>query len=202
MKINDSQFADKKAQSIIELRDLLAQPSDKQARPCPDCRVRFGQESTLSAENCSFACRYAPRHMSGQPDKYPIEGGIVPLVYALYSLRLVKPCWSCEGHLGPDKNIHKQPKVWFYSHSEIYPKLIAQTISDLQGKGKIDMCWGVKVLPFSQSLFQTTYSIEPVMSVQDLPKLRSDIIIMGQTLRRELLQLSQGYVKRGVKVSR
>ena len=36
--------------------------------------------------------------LSSDPERYPIEPGIVPLVFALRGLRVFEPCWSCEGH--------------------------------------------------------------------------------------------------------
>jgi hypothetical protein len=200
MKIIDNRNqSEQKAEVLIKLRDLIAQPSDTQARPCPDCSIRFGKETTLSAENCSSACKYAPRHMSGEPDKFPIESGIVPLVYALYSLRLITPCWSCEGHLNADGAIGKLPKVWFYSGSSFYPKMIAQVIGQLQAHHKIGYSWGVKVLPFSQSMFSTTYSIEAQASGASLAELQKDIVALGKVMRQEMLILASDYVRRGGK---
>lgn len=200
MKINDNRHhSDHKAAVLVKLKDLIAQPSDTQVRPCPDCHIRFGKETTLSASNCSMDCKYAPRHMSGEPDKWPIEPGIVPLVYALYSLRLITPCWSCEGHLSAGGEINKLPKVWFYAASDFYPKMIAQVIGQLQAHHKIGDSWEVRVLPFSQSMFSTTYSIEAHPSEATLPKLHSDIRVIGEKLRREMLILANDYVRRGTK---
>lgn len=202
MKIIDNRHqSEQKTEVLIKLRDLIAQPSDTQARPCPDCSIRFGEETLLSAENCSSACKYAPRHMSGEPDKFPIEAGSVPLVYALYSLRLITPCWSCEGHLNADGGIGKLPKVWFYSGSRFYPKMIAQVIGQLQAHHKIGYSCGVKVLPFSQSLFSTTYSIEAQASDVRLGELQKDIITLGKVMRQEMLSLANDYVRRGGKES-
>lgn len=198
MKIQKHDARELKSQRLVELRDLLAQPSDRKVRPCPDCRIRFGQESILSAAHCSFKCRYAPRHMSGSPDRYPIEPGIVPLVYALYSMRLITPCWSCEGHVESDGVMRKRPKVWFYSSSSFYVKLISQTINDLQSQHKISSGWGIRILPFSESMYSTTYSIEPLEINVGLEKLRADIILLGKELRFDLLLLAKDYLKRGV----
>lgn len=133
--------------------------------------------------------------MSNKPDQYPIEGGIVPLVYVLYSMRLIIPCWSCEGHVDTRGDICKLPKVWFYAKSPFFPKLIAQAINDMQAKKKIDHSWGVRVLPFSQSLYSTTYSLEASSTQVPLPKLRNDIVWMGRELRHDLILLAQNYIR-------
>jgi hypothetical protein len=134
--------------------------------------------------------------MSSEPDQYPIENRIVPLVYALYTLRLLTPCWSCEGHLDPESNIWKKPKVWFNSTSAFYPKLISQVIGGLQGQHKISQSWCVKILPFSQSMFTTTYSIEPDSDDASLAELHTDISVLGKLLRYEMMTLASSYVKR------
>ena len=195
MKIqNNAEQTEDKAQVLISLRNLINQPSDTQVRPCPNCDVSFGQAPASSAANCSTQCQYAPRMMSGEPEKFPIEAGIVPLVYALYSLRLVTPCWSCEGHLSNDGKIGKLPKVWFYSASSFYPKMIAQVLGSLQAHHKIGYSWMVRVLPFSQSTFSTTYSIEASPSDASLDALQKDIIVLGHQLRLEMLKLANDYL--------
>ncbi|MCZ6862069.1 MAG: hypothetical protein O7I42_17635 [Alphaproteobacteria bacterium] len=53
--------------------------------------------------------------MSSEPEEFPIESAIVPLVYAFHSLRLTPPCWSCEGHYnrsgGLDVTFSIEPKI-------------------------------------------------------------------------------------------
>ena len=203
MKINEIRFhSERKKEVLIELQDLLSQPWDRQRRPCPSCRIQFGSESTLSAAHCSSDCRFAPRFMSSDPEKYPIESGVVPLVYALYRMRLMEPCWSCEGHLEATKQIWKMPKVWFYSASHFYPKLVAQLISELQGKHKISNSRGVRILPFSQSMYDTTYSIKPQAGDQSLARLHADIKVISKTLRLDMLSLARGYTRRQSKVKK
>ena len=135
--------------------------------------------------------------MSSEPDQYPIEAGIVPLVYALYSMRVTTPCWSCEGHLDTSAKIGKFPKVWFYSASDFYPKLMAQVINEFQGQHKISDGWGVSVLPFSQSMYSTTYAIEPHRTSVGLQQLQADIRVLGKDLRQRMLALARDYVRRG-----
>jgi hypothetical protein len=200
MKIrNDAEQATDREQVLISLRDLISQPTDTQVRPCPNCHVPVGAESmasTSSAASCSSQCQYAPRMMSSEPEKFPIEEAIAPLVYALYTLRLLTPCWSCEGHLGEDGKIGKLPKVWFYCDSDFYPRMIAQVIGNLQAHHKIGYSWMVRVLPFSQSTFSTTYSIEAGQSDAPLASLQKDVVVIGQQIRQQMLRLAHDYLKK------
>lgn len=205
MKINDNYINLEQSQAIkMALTDLINQPSDKQSRPCPGCCYTVGDnQSTTTSLHCSSVCPMAARQMSSEPQRYPIEQGIVPLVYAFYTLRLMTPCWSCEGH--DDKNGHlcKTPKLWFYSSNDFYAKLVAQYVSTLHGERKIDNPWTVRILPFSQSMFTTTYSLEPldiIADITNLQSLRNDITIIAENLRHELFKLADQYIIRADKV--
>ena len=200
MKIrNDAEQAADREQVLISLRDLISQPTDTQVRPCPNCHVSIVVESTSStssAASCSSKCQYASRMMSSEPEKFPIEEAIAPLVYALYTLRLLTPCWSCEGHLAVDGKIGKLPKVWFYCDSGFYPRMIAQVIGNLQAHHKIGYSWMVRVLPFSQSTLSTTYSIEAGPSDASLASLQNDVVVLGQQIRLQTLSLARDYLKK------
>jgi hypothetical protein len=163
MRIKDDCFKTEQKQVIkTALQELVSQPSDKEARPCPGCRFAVGNtHSTTSSARCSAQCPHASGQMSSDPEKYPIEPHIVPLVYAFYTMRLMMPCWSCEGHGDNTGGVLKTPKLWFYTTNDFYAKLVAQYVSTLRGDRKIQNHWSVRLLPFSQSMFTTTYSLEP-----------------------------------------
>lgn len=204
MKIKDNCFQrEDKKRILADLQLLLEQPSDKQERPCPGCRLTFPNDpSVTSTKNCSCRCPYAPQMMSSDPDKYPIESNIVPIVYALFTMRQMMPCWSCEGHIDNKGNIIKLPKIWFYSVSEFYPKMVASYLSDLKGKHITKNEWMVSILPFSQSMFTVTYSIEPkVIDIKllALPSLHKDIILIGQGFRKNILNSALNYVSKSKK---
>jgi len=151
-----------------------------------------------STTQCSINCPEAAFQMSSDPDLYPIEKHVVPIVYSLYTLRLLMPCWSCEGHLDASHNISKLPKIWFYSVSPFYAKLVSQVLTDLRQKRRIKNDWIVIILPFSQSMFTLTYSIEPksdqYSSDLELTSLQNDMSIIGENLRCEVLKLASKYV--------
>jgi len=204
MKIKDDIFkVEQKTQIKQALIDLINQPSDKQDRPCPGCRFAVGHEqSVTTSEHCSAECVYAGKQMSSDPEKYPIEHSIVPLVYAFYTLRLLMPCWSCEGHADAKGNIFKTPKLWFYTTNDFFAKLVAQYVSSLKGVGKLNEHCTVRILPFSQSMFTTTNSLEPqdvIPKQTNLQTLQQDIEVIASNLRQEMFKLAQYYIERADK---
>jgi len=192
-------LTEKKSNVKIELQNLLSQPSDKDERPCPDCQVTFPSDSNIvSTDNCSYACPFAACQMSTEPDRYPIEPHVAPLVYAFYTLRLLMPCWSCEGHTDKNKKIIKMPQIWFYSASPFYAKLVAEALEDMKSQGLIKYNWEVRILAFSQSKFTLTYCINPLFfSVVKyrLSVLHDDLLVIGKRLRIEMLNLAHQYIE-------
>jgi len=198
MRIKDNCFQKEEKHRIKnDLISLLDQPSDKEERPCPGCRLTFdGDPDIKSTKHCSFRCPYAPQMMSSDPKKHPIEGHVVPISYAIYTTRLMMPCWSCEGHAHASGEIYKMPKVWFYSVTDFYPKLVAQYLGDLRGKHLIENEWHVTILQFSQSMLTLTYCIEPKTfgHATSLPSLQKDLFIMAKNFRENILQITNQYL--------
>ena len=197
MKIKDNSLT---AQHISDIRQalitLIAQPDDRTLMPCPTCH-QSKQQPVNSAQDCSASCRYTKYQLSSEPQKYPIEDAILPLVYAFYTLRLLTPCWSCEGHNDHRGDIFKIPKLWFYSSHDFYPKLIAQWVSTHKGEGKLNNHWGVRILPFSQTDFATTYSLEPLdVNIQQtqLSSLQQDVKTIAANIRQGLFKLAKHYI--------
>jgi hypothetical protein len=208
MKIKDNSFnVEAKKIVVTELEDLLSQPSDKKERPCPGCRFATpdGRTDSESTKFCSYNCPAATRNMSSDPDRYPIENGVVPIVYAFYTLRKLMPCWSCEGHLDGHERLFKQPKVWFYSTSSFYPKLVAQALSQMNAEKLLTHDWMVKILPFSQSMYTITYSVEPFTIAKSksdrdaLLSLQTDLITIADNLRAEVFTQANTYIENGAK---
>ncbi|MEE8059843.1 MAG: hypothetical protein V3T17_18725 [Pseudomonadales bacterium] len=206
MKIKDNAFnVEAKKTTIVQLEDLLAQPSDQKERPCPGCRFATpdGRTDRKATQFCSYSCPAAPKQMSSDPLQYPIEAGVVPITYAFYTLRKLMPCWSCEGHLDGLDRINKRPKVWFYSTSSFYPKLISQSLSQMEAEKRLTNSWMVKILPFSQSMYTITYSLEPFTLAkqkserESLSTLRTDLITIADHLRPEVFKQAMAYIDRG-----
>ncbi len=201
MKINDDRFAAQKKPEIKSaLVNLISQPSEKQQRPCPGCEVPVGLSgSTTSTEQCNLHCPNAPKQMSSDPERYPIEPAIAPLVYAFYTLKLLTPCWSCEGHNDNQGNLLKTPKLWFYAADDFYARLVAQYVSSLKARRLLNHDWMITLLPFSQSAFTTTYCLEPAgvnTDMTTLHTLQQDVLTIAEHLRSELHELANHYIQR------
>ncbi|MBI3773413.1 MAG: hypothetical protein HY272_12025 [Gammaproteobacteria bacterium] len=136
-----------------DLLRLIAQPSAAEAPPCPSCTLH----PKLA---CSSNCEHAPQQLSIDAVNYPIETNVVPLVYELASVRLIQPCWSCEGHLNPNGELWKIPQVSFYSQSPIYAQLLIRHISALNLQKRLTYPWHVALSDFGQT-WDVTYTLEP-----------------------------------------
>lgn len=182
-----------------DLETLLRQPSDKQARPCPDCRIPCPK---CGATNCTCACSphcpQAPRQLSSDPEAFPIEAGIVPLVYGLSSLRLCPPCWSCEGHLDRSGALHKLPRVWFYCRSVVYPSVIAEYLSNLLVARKIRVPWQVNMVHWGEQL-ESTFSIEPALDPAKphlLEQLQQDVRVIAADFHQDIRLLTNSRMRK------
>lgn len=103
------------AQHRRRMLTVLQQPRSSDVRPCRGrAQLCLKHGSPTCACGCTFKCPYAPTELSSDPERYPIEARILPLVFELSALRIVQPCWSCEGHADADETITKLPCVWFY----------------------------------------------------------------------------------------
>lgn len=134
--------------------------------------------------------------MSSDPDQYPVEEGIIPLVYALNTLRVCQPCWSCEGHYGPLGVLRKLPRVWFYSRSLIYPDVLAEYLSELRIKRRLASTWNLCVVHWGESMASaaTAFSIEPKFTTDDAPKLdalRADVRTIAADLSSNVKHLAR-----------
>lgn len=164
--------------AITALQEFLSQAAPKEAPPCPGC-----QDHT--PEKCKPGCSDAPRAMSIDPELYPIEPGVVPLVYELFSMRLVQPCWSCEGHTQEltdgEQFLWKIPQVCFYSSSPVYPQLLLRCLNDLKFTKQLEYVWHVVLSDFSQT-WEVTYSLQPDLNQVD----KADI----KLIQKDLLTIS------------
>ncbi len=195
MKISTPSFNDDRF--MADIRKLITQPSVNEAPICAQCCFNFSDYGSESANDiCSMNCQYASQNLSSDPKRYPIEQNIVPIVYALSSLKVTVPCWSCEGHVNNEGILTKLPQTWFYSASSIYTKLISEALSALKNQRQLTYEWVIIILPYSQSKFLVTYSIEPKYSdinSLELVALHEDILTIGANLRHDVITLAKKY---------
>jgi len=123
--------------------------------------------------------------MSSDPDKYPIEAGILPLVYAFNCLGACNPFWSCEGHIGPAGLVNRLPRVWFYARSVLYPRLITEYAAKLHVQKLTCHPWHVTVTHSDPTNLDTAFSLDPNISLEAEPtlaSLRADIGAIAENL--------------------
>ena len=135
---------------------------------------------------CSPHCPQAARALSVDPDDYPIESAILPLVFEMKRLSMFSPCWSCEGHARPDGSLWKLPKVWFYCDSTVAVRLLADGLGALKQAGKLRTPWQVVVTFSDPDNPDTTFSLEPVTSPGSAIALRSlqdDVAEIARSLK-------------------
>ncbi len=155
---------------------------------CPGCG------STGCQCACSAHCPEAPRALSSDPDKYPVEPGIMPLVFEMKRLDMFRPCWSCEGHLHPDGSLWKVPRVWFYCDSMVHIRLLADGLKDMESSGLIRAPWQVVVTFSDSDNPETTFSVEPAQfpgSNFRLPMLQKDVAAIAGSLREMMTTLGK-----------
>lgn len=167
---------------IDDLVHLINQPTASELAPCPNCDVK--NKSEWINGNCSPKCYNAAAALSEDPERYPIEEHVVPLVFELASMRLVQTCWSCEGHLDIDGTLWKLPQVSFYSTRPIYSQLLCNYLSRLHWKKVLNYPWEI-VLTNYGCTWDITYTIRCNMNQANNPNIylmQKDLLNMADNL--------------------
>ncbi|TPW18505.1 MAG: hypothetical protein FD130_204 [Halothiobacillaceae bacterium] len=175
-------------QAREELLWLMAQPTAAEAPPCPGCRLH-------AQLVCSSRCEQAPQQLSIDAINYPIETHVVPLVYEMAVMRVVQPCWSCEGHLSPTGELWKIPQVGFYAKSPIYAQLLLRHVSSLELQKQLTYLWHVALSDFGQS-WDVVYTLEPNLNYDQsrhaqLHLLQRDLNTLAENLSSKIKSLAQ-----------
>lgn len=177
-----------------DLESLLAQPTIREARPCDGCAQPCGcsNRSTTCSCGCSPRCSHAAAQLSSEGERYPIEPYVLPLVFELNALRVVQPCWSCEGHADAKGDVQNPPRIWFYCASVVYPQLLLEHVTQLAARGELQARWRVTVCSYSEDKVSTTFSLEPAVSPSSsLAVLQSDLNVIAAELGSRLRDKAQ-----------
>lgn len=182
-----------RAALAAELSMLLGQPEAGALRPCPGCAVpcpcSMSHDCTCA---CMPECPNIARVCSSDPERYPLEPAVVPLVFELNALRLVQTCWSCEGHRDAGDRLVKRPRVWFYTRSACYAQLISDYLATLRAQHRLSHPWQVRLVSQGQQGC-VTYSIEPELDLPDatrLAALHHDLAVIGAGLAMRIRELA------------
>ena len=132
------------------------------------------------------SCLEAPRALSSEPECFPIEPGIVPLVFEMKRLGMFSPCWSCEGHSHPDGSLAKPPRVWFYSNAMVQVRLFANGLADLKFAKQLNASWNIVVTYSDPDNPDTAFSVEPILAADSkiaLRELQGDVATIARSLQ-------------------
>lgn len=180
---------------IVDLGLLIKQPTALQSPPCPNCQK--GAEAVWNREKCSSTCDHASYALSEEPDRYPIEDHVVPLVFELTTMRLVQTCWSCEGHLDINGKIWKLPQVSFYSTKPIYSQLLCNYLARLFWRKKLNYPWEVVLTNYGRT-WDVTYTIKCDQSRiknPDISLMHKDLLVMAENLSMSIKEDAKSLVQ-------
>lgn len=176
-----------------ELTALLRQPDARAVRPCRGCHLPCPCSKSHDCTcACTPECDNIARVSSSDPERYPIEPAVVPLIYELNALRLVQTCWSCEGHRDAGDRLVKRPRVWFYSRAASYAQLLSEYLATLCARKSLRHPWQVSLVSMGERAC-ATYSIEPALEtveITDLAVLHHDLAVIGAGLAHRIRGLA------------
>lgn len=126
---------------------------------------------------CDRMCSHAPAFLSSEPETYPIDKLVAPLVFEIKKLGVFEPCWSCEGHNDTTGKLWKIPRVWFYSTSVVHVRALASAVTQLYAKHGLNTTWVVEIVHSDNDNPDTTFSLHPKLEAKDLNiyQLQSDL---------------------------
>lgn len=140
----------------------------------------------------------AAKALSSEPESFPIEAHIVPLVFELKRLGVFTPCWSCEGHNDNAGKLRRAPAVWFYCDSVVQVRLLAQGIEQLGFQKELCTAWRVGISVAEPDNPDTLYQLEPVLqdfSQATLDHLRADVRVIAHHLSHFVLDAASTMAK-------
>lgn len=169
-----------------ELREIIANQG-AQSRVCGEtCTMICTDCGSMSCQcMCHCECPEAGKRLSSDPEKFPIEAGIIPLVYEMKREGSCVPCWSCEGHERHDGSLWKIPRVWFYCSSMVHLRLVGSGAHAMFIAKKLKAPWQVVITHSDPGNIDTTFSLEP--------KFNPDSQVGLGDLRADVLALAKGF---------
>lgn len=193
MRIPQPNFSNTEKDHIVtDLQLLIDQPDANQSPPCPNCT-----KIDVSSVDCSFNCDNAAEALSEDPERYPVEPNVVPLVFELTTMRLVQTCWSCEGHANIDGKILKLPQISFYSEKPFYAQLLSNYLNKLHWKKKLQYPWEIALSDYGQT-WEMTYTIKCDLNRVENPDIsimQKDLNTMGENLSTNIKIFARALLK-------
>lgn len=146
---------------------------------------------------CTPSCPHAPLALTSDSE-FPIEQGVLPLVFELKASRAYEPVWSCEGHYGPDNKLRRLPGVWFCCESLAHTRALAEVISDLCFETRSSTAWHISLCCPDNSSGNTIFKIAPEAAPDArLEPLHKDMLLLTESLRDRLSKKGRAYAGHG-----
>ncbi len=188
MRVHQRKLTESHKKVIEASLDTLDQEKQgREGRVCGShCTMICSSCGAMNCQcHCDAACPSIPAHLSSDPERYPIEGAIAPLVFEMKRLGVVEPCWSCEGHNGLDGELWKRPAIWFYCDDVIHLRLLADVVETLHMSKKLTFRWHVLLTYSDTDCPDTVFALEPerrrIENVK-LEDMRADIQVLSENL--------------------
>lgn len=168
------------------IKEVLANPG-AEGRVCSDdCAIVCSDCGSVACQcMCNSECPHTSKRLSSDPEHFPIEPGIVPLVFEMKKDGTCTPCWSCEGHERPDGSLWKIPRVWFYCPSMVHLRLIGAGVHSLFVVKKTRVPWQVVITHSDTNNTDTTFSLEPMLAHA------TDVTLAG--LRQDVRTIAEAF---------
>ncbi len=132
---------------------------------------------------CHRYCPAAPRRLSSEGERSPVEPLVAPLVFELKKLGVFHPCWSCEGHVDQAGKMRNVPRVWFYADSVVHVRGLAEAVTRLLNARRLSARWQVVLTHSDADNPDTTFSLEPELAADNsLDLLQADLRVMADEL--------------------
>lgn len=158
--------------TIKAIEDILFPGQTNRSRPCQGCHKLCPKcQGNNCLCHCSAYCEYVPTALSAEPERYPLEAAIAPLVFELNRLGIIQTVWSCEGHENDAGQIVKLPQVWFYAKSPVHVQLLNVALSELKKQCRLRFAWRVALCTFQQALLPC-YTLMPDIASETLIDIR------------------------------
>lgn len=171
-----------------KMRDDLAPLLDGNVAP-PPCAATCVHGA---GPHCAPTCPDVPRMLSSDPDKHPLEPKIAPLVYEMQRLDVFQPCWSCEGHNGPDGAVWKLPRVWFYADSLVHARALSDAVKAWKLGHQLKATWQVVLVSLEADNPDCSFSLEPLMDPElTLADLHGDVGVITAALHDVVVQAAE-----------
>jgi hypothetical protein len=166
---------------LAELRERLDELILPRSADAPVCGPSCPRPAP---RDCQRNCPEIAAALSSEPERYPLETGIAPLTFEMARLGVFQTCWSCEGHNGPDGELRKVPRVWFYAESVLHLRVLAEALKEIGFAEKLRVPWQVVATFSDPDNPGSAFSLEPNLTLisTSLTDLQRDIDVIAEKL--------------------